>query len=112
MRCGLRLGIGKASVLALTALVIFVITVRPVSRPTSPLYGRLGLTRMSLLSVPADYGDNPAVLPPAAFFASVAPLALALAVVLKTHQSAIFSFRRHRLKLRPSRPHDDSPDSD
>jgi hypothetical protein len=111
LRRSLRLS-HKVGIVALTALTIFVISVRPVTRPSSALYGGLGLTRMSFLSVPADSDVTPHVSPAAAVsFMLVPPLAAVLVLVLKTRRAAFCSVPLRRLKLPPRRPPADSPSS-
>jgi hypothetical protein len=116
MSMGLQRGLcssSKVGVVALTALTIFVLTVRPVTRPSSTLYGRLGLTRMSLLSEPAADDATPRISPAAAeFFMLVPSLAAVLALVLRTRRAAFSSVPLRRLKLPPPRRSAGSPSSD
>jgi hypothetical protein len=116
MSMGLQRGLrvkGRVGIIALAALTVFVITVRPVTRPSSQLYGRLGLTRMSLLSEPPDNDVTPRVAPVAAVsFMLVVPLATLLALILKTRRAAFRSVPLRRLKLPPPRRPAGSPFSD
>jgi len=89
------------SLLLLIAVTLFVCAVRPMTRPTGQLYGRLGLTRMSLLSEAAD--DTDTALPvPAAVHVHVTAASLVctvLLLVLKTRRRACRPLPLRRLKL-------------
>lgn len=95
---------GKLGMVVLIALTIFVITVRPVARPSSHLYGRLGLTRMALLTEPANE-DTPSLPAPTTGVSHVfvPPLAGILLLLLKTRRTGFDSVPIRRLKLPPSR---------
>ncbi len=95
---------GKLGMVVLIALTIFVITARPVARPSSHLYGRLGLTRMALLTEPANE-DTPSlpVSTATVSYVFVPPLAGILLLLLKTRRTGYDSVPIRRLKLPPSR---------
>ncbi len=94
----------KLGMAALIALTIFVISVRPVAHPSSHLYGRLGLTRMALLTEPADEDAPSLPLPTAAIsHVFVPPVAGILLLLLKTRRTGYDSVPIRRLKLPPSR---------
>ena len=98
---------------ALTALTLFVITVRPVTRPSGALYVRLGLTQMSLLTAPANHANTSRVLPATSkFFLLLPPLALVLTLILKTRRAAFPSVRLRRIRLPSKYRPADSPSSD
>lgn len=95
---------GKLGTVVMIALTIFVITTRPVARPSSPLYGRLGLSRMALLTEPAN--EDPASLPAPTVgvpYMFAPPLAGILLLLLKTRRTGFDSVPIRRLKLPPSR---------
>ncbi|MFN8624370.1 MAG: hypothetical protein U0587_00035 [Candidatus Binatia bacterium] len=85
-------------------LTIFVVTARPVARPSGHLYGRLGLTRMALLTEPAnDDAPSPPAPTAAISFVCALPLAGILLLRLKTRRTGFDAVPIRRLKLPPSR---------
>lgn len=93
---------GKLGLVALIALMIFVSAVRPLTRPSGRLNRPLGLTRMSLLSEPANDDDTPVPLPVAADAQVLAPPLVGISLlVLKTRRTAFRSVPFRRLKLPP-----------
>jgi len=94
--------------MVVVALTIFVTTARPVARPSGRLCGRLGLTRMALLTEPANESTTSLPVPVASFtYVLAAPLAGILLLLLKTRRTGFESVRVRRLKIPPGR----TPDS-
>ena len=85
----------------LIAVTLFVIAVRPVTRPSSPLLQPLGLTRMSLLSEAAAADDAPGVSPASHFSGLVPPASNVLPPRARTRWAPLRSARVRRLKLPP-----------
>ena len=96
----------KSAVIASMAAALFVMTVRPVTRPTGSLSPHLGLTRMSLLCEASDVGVGPML--PSIFghrvFVAPALVLGSLLLVLKARRSAFCPTRLRRLKLPSRRP--------
>jgi hypothetical protein len=102
---------GKLAIIALITLSLFVIAVRPLTRPAGHLIRPLGLTRWSLLS---DVGVNDGTalpLPAAAQVQVSAPPLVSVPLVLKTRRAAFRPVPVRRLKLLARSPVD-SPSSD
>ena len=96
----------RAGIVVFLTLTLFVIVVRPLTRPTGHLYARFGLTRMSLLT--EGSGDEDAsVLPPADVTGRLLSPFLVLGVpllALKTRRIAFRPIPVRRVKRPPRRP--------
>ena len=102
-RCNLSLP-GKLGMVALLALTVFVVTVRPLARPSGRLYGRLGLTQMALLTEAADHDTTSLPVPAAGRpYVFVPPLAGILLLLLKMRRTGFESAPVRRLKRPPRR---------
>jgi len=108
---GMRQGDGhalriKIGIVVSIAVALFVVTVRPVTRPYGRLERSLGLTRLSLLSEPPLPNDT-TVPSPATHLLPLVALALLQIfprLVLKRRRAAFCSVPILRLKLPPSSP--------
>ena len=105
MRCPVESLPLRAGIVVLLTVTLFVIVVRPLTRPTGHLYARFGLTRMSLLTEGA--GDKDAsMLPPPTSPVGLSPF-LVLGVpllALKTRRVGFRPIPVRRVKRPPRRP--------
>ena len=95
----------KVGILIFAMLTLFVVVVRPLTRPAGHLYARFGLTRMSLLSESAE-DDTPSLQPPTEGGTQSLPTILVvgtLLLVLKTRRIAFRTVPLRRAKRPPRR---------
>ena len=95
----------QVGIVVFLTLTLFVIVVRPLTRPTGQLYARFGLTRMSLLTESAG-DEDAAVLPPIDVTGRLVHLFLVVAILLvalKTRRVAFQPIPLRRVKRPPRR---------
>lgn len=100
----------KVGVAALILFAVLVGTLRPLARRFGRAHSQSGLTRLALLSEPADDGATPRQPVVRADVHLLVPVLVSvLLIVLKTRRIAFIPFPLRRLKLPPHSTTDSSP---